>query len=153
MSDKIRGAIFNMLGDIQDFTVLDAFSGTGALSFEAISRGAASVIAVEVDKAAATTITKNAITLGVVDEVKVIRANVSSWSDNNPDKVFDLVICDPPFDKLQTAIIQKLTWHVRQNGILVLSWPGSVAPPKLPQITQATAKSYGDAQILVYQKI
>ena len=41
MSEKIRGAIFNALGDISDLTVLDAFTGSGALCFEAVSRGVA----------------------------------------------------------------------------------------------------------------
>ena len=46
MSDKARGALFNMLGDIEGMHVLDPFAGTGALSFEAISRGAASALAI-----------------------------------------------------------------------------------------------------------
>ena len=49
MSDKARGGLFNALGDISGLTVLDAFAGSGALSFEAISRGAESVIAVDID--------------------------------------------------------------------------------------------------------
>ena len=45
MGDKIRGALFNVLGDIEGLSFLDAFSGSGALAFEAASRGAASVLA------------------------------------------------------------------------------------------------------------
>ncbi len=48
MSDKMRGAIFGVLGDIKGLTVLDAFSGSGALAIESISRGAKSAIAIDV---------------------------------------------------------------------------------------------------------
>jgi 16S rRNA (guanine966-N2)-methyltransferase len=44
MSEKVRGALFNALGDIEGLSVLDAFAGSGALSFEAVSRGAKSVV-------------------------------------------------------------------------------------------------------------
>ncbi|MEI6237412.1 MAG: RsmD family RNA methyltransferase [Candidatus Saccharibacteria bacterium] len=59
MSDKMRGALFNMLGDIEGLTVFDAFGGSGALSFEAISRGAKSAIITEVDKYAWAVIKQN----------------------------------------------------------------------------------------------
>ena len=59
MSDKIRGALFNMLGDIEGLQVADLYSGTGAISFEAISRGASNTIAIEADKVAYATIKKN----------------------------------------------------------------------------------------------
>jgi 16S rRNA (guanine966-N2)-methyltransferase len=49
MSEKVRGALFNALGDIEGLTFLDAFAGSGALSFEAASRGAKSVIAIDKD--------------------------------------------------------------------------------------------------------
>ena len=52
MSEKVRGAIFSALGDIKGLNVLDAFSGSGALAIEAISRGAKTATAVEVDKRA-----------------------------------------------------------------------------------------------------
>ena len=59
MSEKMRGALFNVLGDIEGLTLLDAFSGSGAISFEAISRGARSVQAVEKAVLAYRTICKN----------------------------------------------------------------------------------------------
>jgi 16S rRNA (guanine(966)-N(2))-methyltransferase RsmD len=52
MSDKVRGSLFNTLGDIDGLTILDAFAGSGALAFEAISRGAEHVLAIEIDNRA-----------------------------------------------------------------------------------------------------
>lgn len=89
MSDKMRGALFNILGDVQGMTILDGFAGSGALSLEAVSRGAAKATAIDIDKAAHTQIQKNIKDLQVEDEVKAIRANAGSWSNNNPDVKFD----------------------------------------------------------------
>src|ERR1035437_1617288 len=101
MSDKARGGLFNALGDIDDLTLLDAFAGSGALSLEAISRGVSHATAIDIDKKAQEIIKKNAKELGVLDQVKVIRANASGWSDNNQDAMFDIVISAPPYDDLQ----------------------------------------------------
>ena len=71
MGDKIRTALFNTLGDIKGLTVLDAFSGSGALSFEALSRGAESAVALELDKEAYKVIRANAEKLAVGDRMKL----------------------------------------------------------------------------------
>src|SRR5688500_6254990 len=83
MSDKARGALFNALGDIEGLTVLDAFAGSGALSFEAISRGAVSATAIDIDKAAYEAIQANVESLGLEDKVTVLRKNIGGWSRNN----------------------------------------------------------------------
>lgn len=151
MSDKIRGAIFNMLGDVEGLTVLDAFAGSGALSLEAISRGAARAVAIDIDKSAQVVITRNAEALGL-DQLKAIRANVSSWSDNNPEARFDIVFVAPPYDDVRPKLVQKLVRHAKPNGVLVLDWPGKVTLPELTEVENIAVKDYGDAQLAVYRK-
>lgn len=153
MSDKMRGAIFSMLGDIEGLTVLDAFAGSGAVAFEAISRGARSAVAIDVDKNAAEAIKKNTKEFGLENYVKAIRANVSGWSDNNPDAQFDIVACDPPYDKLQLSLLQKLAKHVKKDGIYILSWPGKLEVPELINLEKLQGKNYGDSQLVFYRKI
>jgi 16S rRNA (guanine966-N2)-methyltransferase len=153
MSEKMRGALFNTLGDIEGLTVLDPFGGTGAISFEAISRGAASSIVIEHDKRAHANIYKNIVLLELEDKVKAIRANASGWSDNNPDVVFDLLLMDPPYDNLQLALIQKLIdSHVKENGVIVMSAPGRLQPPAFAGVTPLAVKKYGDGQLAFYRK-
>lgn len=125
MSEKIRGAIFNALGDIEGLTLLDAFGGSGAISFEAISRGAATALAVDVSKEAHRAMQKNAETLGVGESFKAILANVSSWSANNSEKQFDLVVADSPYDKVSEIILNMLSIHVKLGGLYILSLPKS----------------------------
>lgn len=153
MSDKVRGALFNVLGDIKDLTVLDAFAGSGALGIEAISRGARRAMAVEVDKTAHKTIQENIRNLGIEACVKAIRANISSWSDNNPEAKFDLILCDPPYNKLQLGLVQKISRHAKPEGLVVVSSPGDQTPPKIDGLDLITHKNYGDASVLYYRKV
>ena len=122
MSDKIRGAMFNTLGDIYGLTVLDAFAGSGAIGLEAISRGAGEVIAIDSDKNAHQTMLQNAQNLGVKN-YKAIRANVSSWQQNNPNKVFDVIIADPPYNSVPSGTIQNLVAALNKDGLFVISLP------------------------------
>lgn len=151
MSDKMRGALFNILGDIAGMSVLDAFAGTGALSFEAISRGAVGAMAVENDRTAQRTISENITALGLGSKVTLAKAPVGSWLQTNPSSQFDLVLCDPPYDNLQQPTLQKLAKTVEKAGLFVLSWPGSLEPPVLEGLTQFDQRGYGDAQLIFYK--
>jgi 16S rRNA (guanine966-N2)-methyltransferase len=152
MADKIRGALFNVLGDIEGLTVLDAFAGSGGLSFEAISRGAKSAIAIDHDGPAHKTLMRNIQDLGLEQEVKATKANASGWSDNNPEAQFDIVILAPPYDNLQKNLLAKLVKHTKDDGILVLDWPGKEEIPEFDGLEQITDKNYGDAQLIFYHK-
>jgi 16S rRNA (guanine966-N2)-methyltransferase len=153
MSDKIRGALFNILGDIDGLSVLDSFAGSGALGFEALSRGAPSVLMVESDKSAQRAIAENIQALGLGKQAKLVKANVGSWSDNNPAEQFDLVLCDPPYDKLQLTLLQKLVRHVAAGGTYVLSWPGKLAAPEFVGMEMVANKTYGDSQLVFFTRM
>ena len=151
MSDKVRGALFNMLGDLDGLSVLDAFAGSGALSFEAVSRGAANVLAIDSDREAQKTIAANTKRLGLRN-VKLVKAATNAWLQT-ADDTFDIVLCDPPYDDLQPKLLQRLAERVRPDGLLVLSWPGNQEPPALENLQQIEQRSYGDAQLVFYRKI
>jgi 16S rRNA (guanine966-N2)-methyltransferase len=152
MSERVRGALFNTLGDLHGLIVLDAFSGSGAIAFEAASRGASKVFAVESDKTAQKAIAKNIETLDLDDRVKLIRAFVSSWQNRNKE-TFDIVIADPPYDDLQYKTLEKLPKITKKDGILVFSLPPT-ARLLLPDTCQLiSSKDYGDATLAFYRKI
>lgn len=152
MSEKVRGAIFSALGDIKGLTVLDAFSGSGALAIEAISRGAVSAIAIDTDTNAHRTITENCRTLGITDQVKAIRATVQAWSGRNQDMRFDLILADPPYDRIPYGDLNVLPGHINDGGTLVLSWPGGEKPLNFVGLEELRTKNYGDAQLVFYRK-
>jgi 16S rRNA (guanine966-N2)-methyltransferase len=154
MSDKVRGALFNVLGDIEGLTFLDAFAGSGALAFEAASRGAKSVTAIDNDSSAHRVIEQNVKYFHLQKVVKVTRANTGGWSIHNMEKKFDIVLLDPPYDELQINLLERLIKrHVKPSGLAVLSYPGHATPPEFEKTKVAAGKNYGDAQLVFYRKI
>jgi len=153
MSEKMRGAIFGVLGDIRGLTVLDAFAGTGALAIESISRGAKSAVCIDVDKKAHGVIKKNVELLAVEDKILVVRAYFNAWSTRHRSKQFDIVFADPPYDDLPFRDLKSLAKHVNQSGILVLSWPGKAEPYYIPEMTEVQIKLFGDSQAIFYKRI
>jgi len=150
MSDKIRGALFNILGDIEGLSILDAFGGTGALGFEAISRGAASVLIVESDMQAQKTIASNIRSLQLDKQVHLIKATTQAWL-RTTDATYDIVLCDPPYTDLQVSTLVELTKRTKQNGLFVLSYPGDLAAPEKIELELLKQQKYGDAQLLFYR--
>lgn len=152
MGDKIRGALFNMLGDITGLEVADLFAGSGAISFEAISRGAARTVAIEADKVAYAAITKNIANLGLEGAVKAHKMYVHSWL-NRTNEQFDIVIVDPPYDDLQYKTLDKLPQLLKPGGIIVYSLPPNARLILGKDCEKLSEKSYGDATLAFYRKI
>jgi 16S rRNA (guanine966-N2)-methyltransferase len=152
MGERVRGALFNSLGDVSGKTVLDAFAGSGAIAYEAVSRGATSVVAIERDKRAQRLIADNIESLDLGERIKLIKASCAAWDETNPDAQFDLVICDPPYHDLQLSTVSKLIRHVKQNGLMVLSYPGRESVPTVNGVVVVDNKSYGDAALAYYRK-
>lgn len=155
MSERMRGALFNALGELDGLSVLDAFGGSGALSFEAISRGASNSLITDVDRIAHETIVKNIKTLGLEAYIKAVRINVSKWSQGHSAEQFDLVLANPPFDGINIQTVERLVRHVKPGGLLVLSWPTAESAPAIPKLELAGVKekNYGDAQLVFYRKV
>jgi len=152
MSEKARGGLFNALGDVEGLTVLDAMAGSGALAFEAISRGAKSAVAIEQKRAPYGAIKHSINDLGISKEVKAVNADASSWSSHNRTKKFDIVLLDPPYNHPQFDLLDKLVLHAKTGGIVVVSWPGHELPPAFDSCKIVTDKNYGDAQLVFYRK-
>jgi len=152
MSDKVRGALFNSLGDVTGLTILDAYSGTGALAIEAVSRGAASVLAIDVDVDAVKTISANVQQLGLEEQITVRRKNISGWSRNHQQEQFDLVFADPPYHDIRPDVIERLAVHIRPGGHMVVSWPGSETVRSFTGLEIVSHKKYGDAQLVFYRR-
>tara|TARA_Y100000782_G_C10124859_1_gene240300 strand:+ start:297 stop:851 length:555 start_codon:yes stop_codon:yes gene_type:complete len=105
--DRVRETLFNWLQfDIEGARVLDAFAGSGALGFEALSRGAKEVIFLEKHPNAAIQLKEN-LQLLEARNAQVWAGDALVWMEENPEP-FDLVFLDPPFHKnlLKPAIEQ-----------------------------------------------
>ena len=123
-ADRVREALFSALeselGTLSGLHVLDLFAGSGAVGLEARSRGAASVVLVESDRATAGVIRQNAKELGF-DQVRVDVARAERWVDHADQTVrgarFDVVYADPPYP-MSTADVSALLGRLAASGRL-----------------------------------
>lgn len=150
MSDKMRGALFNILGDLDALSVLDAFGGSGALGFEAASRGASSVLILDNDKAAQQTIARNIASLGLGQKVRLVKAPAMSWLTANQGAKFNIILCDPPYDNVQANTLTSLAERLKSGGIFVLSYPSSHQVPEFDGLKLVKNQQYGDGQLAFY---
>ena len=97
-TDRIRETVFNWLGqDLSGWRCLDAFSGSGALGFEAASRGAGEVLLLELDAKQAASLEASKLRLKG-SMLSVMRTDGLAWMRRASRDRFDLVFLDPPFD-------------------------------------------------------
>ncbi|MBI3154675.1 MAG: 16S rRNA (guanine(966)-N(2))-methyltransferase RsmD [Burkholderiales bacterium] len=125
--DRVRETLFNWLGqDLSGWRVLDAFAGSGALGFEAASRGAAEVLLLELDPAQAASLRASRDRLGA-SAVRIERADALAWMRGAAPSTFDLVLLDPPFGAaLALPALEAACALVEPGGWIYLESP---APP------------------------
>lgn len=96
--DRVREALFSILGDLSDARVVDFYAGSGALGLEALSRGASQVTLVESDRQAAQVIRKNVEGWGIEGAYRVLECSVErSRASLASAAPLDLVLADPPW--------------------------------------------------------
>lgn len=97
--DRVRETLFNWLGhDLSGWRCLDAFAGSGALGFEAASRGASEVVLLERDRNLAQSLTQTAQRLKAVTTMRIECADALAWMVRCAPARFEVVFIDPPFD-------------------------------------------------------
>ena len=164
-SDRAREAIFNVLAhaewapDITGARVMDAFAGSGALGFEALSRGAASCLFVETDEGARGAIRDNIESFGLFGNTKIHRRDATQLGIRLGSKAeaYDLVFLDPPYHKeLGEKTLQCLisgNW-LSENATVVFERGADEGDFATDMWEINNAKIYGAAQVLfLKQKI
>jgi 16S rRNA (guanine966-N2)-methyltransferase len=153
MSEKLRGAIFNALGDIEGLTFLDGCAGTGMVGFEALSRGAKLVDAVEKDDRAFAELTRNARSvLGKNDaRFRAFHNGIRLFFKKTNLPTYDVMVFDPPYDIVQTDHFDGTRLHLAKDGIMIFSLPSGIEPPRLPGMVPIKQKKHGVAQLIYYR--
>ena len=157
-SDRVREALFNVLlsgrfgSPVADAHVLDLFAGTGALGFEALSRGAAQVTFVESGRKAQALIAQNTDLTRRKDDVSLLRLDATRLPVN-PGPPRSLVFLDPPYGKtLGNAALkaaQSGNW-IADSAIIV--WEENAPQPAPPGFVQLDTRRYGDTHITILQR-
>ena len=153
-SDRAREALFNSLAallDIEGARVLDLFAGTGAVGLEALSRGAAEVVLVESNRAALEVLRRNVQTVGLPGAA-VVGRSVAAYLKAAPERPFDLVFADPPYDLGADELAEVLAalavpGRFGPDACVVVERAARSGPPSWPAglITPERERRYGDA--------
>jgi 16S rRNA (guanine966-N2)-methyltransferase len=155
-SDRVRESLFSILGDMAGAAVLDPFAGSGALGFEALSRGAETAVFCEIDRLALAAVRENARRLRYAERCTIRRQDARRRfaADRAAGVTYDLVLLDPPY-----AMLADLTGQLEADlpGLLA---PGGRAvlerraggPPPQPALDVDVERTYGDTAITVWRR-
>jgi 16S rRNA (guanine966-N2)-methyltransferase len=151
--DRVREAVFNLVGPVDGADVLDLYAGSGAMGLEALSRGAARVTFVESDRAAAQTILRNLDKLRL-EGATVLREEAGRRlaADAAGGRRYDLVLIDPPYrmiSRLLPTLAAYLPAIVAPGGLAVLE-SDVREEPDLP-LPKRTSRRYGSARVTVFE--
>ncbi len=153
-SDRVREALFAILGPITGLEVLDLFAGTGALGLEALSRGAERATFVERDRRAIAALRQNVAALRVADERALVRPREASAFLRDAaarGDAYDLVLLDPPYrdvDRLSPVIDAGLRPLLRE-GTRVVAETDRRQPLRLA-LPLEDERRYGDTLIRIH---
>jgi 16S rRNA (guanine(966)-N(2))-methyltransferase RsmD len=152
-SDKVRGAIFNLLGQFfQGGRVLDLYAGSGALALEALSRGCEAATCVESDGAAAEVIRRNARLCGLAGRLEVRCEPVEAALARLPAEGFDLAFLDPPYARGPEETLASLDRLLRP-GALAVAEHDRRRPPgdRYGRLALVDRRRYGETGVSIYR--
>jgi 16S rRNA (guanine966-N2)-methyltransferase len=146
-ADRVREALFSILGDVRGARVLDLYCGTGALAIEAISRGAESAVLVDTTPAAAR---RNIGALEIDDRCTVVQADVVRYLGSEGSQ-FDLVFCDPPYklaDRLGPELTRLIPDRLAEGGRVIVE--SDVRRPLRLELPIQLERRYGDTLLRIH---
>lgn len=156
-TDRVREAVFSAIlsarGGLEGCTVCDAFAGSGALGFEALSRGAASLQLFDADGGALSCVKRNAQVLGVQSRAQAARRDVLAAGINGAGAPYGLVLLDPPYatDAARVAALLERAGAAGdlEEGCLVVYERAATAPAlsALPGFRLLKEKRYGKTTV------
>jgi 16S rRNA (guanine966-N2)-methyltransferase len=147
-ADRVREALFSMLGDVSGARVLDLYAGSGALGIEALSRGAESALFVERDQRALAALRRNLDVVGAGADVR--RQDVLRFLAH-PEGTFDLVFCDPPYDdapRVAAPLSEAVPAMLEENARIVTE--SDKRNPLLLSLPIIVERAYGDTRIAIH---
>ena len=144
-TDRVKESVFN---------IIQTFAGSGALSFEAISRGAKKAVCLDKDKRSIDIIKKNANSLDFSDYCEIINTSCFDYMERAKEK-FDVIFLDPPYNKnfiepvLEGIVKNNL---LNEDGIVVLESDGTDFHDDFDGLEMYRQRKYGRTYITVYKK-
>lgn len=151
--DRVREALYNLVGPVDDATVLDLYAGSGALGLEALSRGARRCVFVEADGAACRAIKTNLETLELTGAIVHQRDAIAALREETlAGRRYDLVLLDPPYERwaaTEARLAELLPRVVADTGLVVVETDARLEPELPLELT--TTRRYGSARLTLYR--
>jgi 16S rRNA (guanine966-N2)-methyltransferase len=161
MKERVREAVFNLLGPaVAGKHAIDLFAGTGALGFEAISRGAASATFAERHFPTAAVIEKNAKELGIAERCTVVPANTLLWAKRLPALPAEawVVFCSPPYELYAShtgemlALVEQLLRHAPPDSLFAVEADERFDFGLLPHADRWDVRAYPPAVVGILRR-
>lgn len=146
--ERVRETVFNwLMHDLPRARCLDLFAGSGALGFEAFSRGALKVVMVDSSSRVTRYLQQTASSLAV-NKIKIIKSDALFYLQNNQE-TFDIIFLDPPFasDYLHDCLRGLTQKHLSKEGLIYVESPGLLEVDK-NRFVELKAKKAG--QVFYY---
>ena len=157
-ADRVRESLFNLLGQFfEGGDVLDLYAGTGALAFEALSRGMSRAVLVDPGAESARLVAGNARTLGMEDRIELLRMPVVRAIPRlaAERRRFALVLADPPYAEEVAAEVARAVGEgglLADGGTLVVEHGRREVPPDTVAGLQRTdSRRFGDTMVSLYR--
>jgi 16S rRNA (guanine966-N2)-methyltransferase len=158
-TDRVREALFSRLDhadDVRGVSVVDLFAGSGALGFEALSRGASHVTFVESALPAARVIEENIRTLGVGTRAELVRERASAFLRRSTAE-YGLALIDPPYDIASGdvgEVLESLVPRLAPGATVVLEFSRRNRTPEWPRgLELVQSKNYGETMLYFVDRV
>ena len=158
ITDRVKEALFNILGaDILDASLLDLFGGTGSVGIEALSRGAAFVRLIDLNRPAIETIKKNLATTRLTPGAEVVQRDALQVLAAPPDRAFDYIFIAPPqykgmWKQALRTVDDNLAWLSEDGWVIVQIDPVEDEAVELQNLDEIDRRRYGTTLLLFYER-
>lgn len=158
MTNRAKSALFSILGaDINGSRFLDLFAGTGQVGIEALSRGAAESVFVEMGVAALRVIQANLKLTNLQDRGTIVRADAFKYLDSHEPKPFDYVFVAPPqyrgwWLQILQLLDAKPDWLQEDGWVIVQINPTEYEAVELKNLVMFDQRSYGSVMLCLYAR-
>lgn len=155
--NRTRESLFHLAENRKDFagaSMLDLFAGAGTIGFEALSRGARSVVFVEMEGRALQAARRNAHALGVEDQCIFLRTDAVRYLRRYAGPPFDFIVADPPYDLEEIPQTPSLALpHATEDGLFILEHDRRILfdqDPPHPDLE--VSRAYGRTIVSVFRR-
>ncbi len=158
ITDQVKESLFNIIGpDIAGASLLDLFGGTGAVGIEALSRGAAFVRFVDLNRSPIQTIRANLEHCNLAENAEVIRGDAFTLIEQRADRQFDYLYVAPPqykgmWKQALLAIDTHPDWLSDDAWVIAQIHPTEYEKLELESLDEFDQRLYGSTQLVFYQR-